>query len=273
MNFTDKLRDVMTLAHELGHGLHQYLSRGVGYLQCDTPLTTAEMASVFGEMLTFQRLQEIYPEPRTRLAHAVQQDRGRLRHRVPPGGADALRADRCTRPASEQGELTHGADQRTVAGRQPADARRRGPADATATRWWWSYIGHFIHVPFYCYAYAFGELLVLALVQKYKQEGRGVRAEVPGAAGRRAARDAPHVLLAKLGVDVTDPAFWELGLRLLGDMVTRGGGAGGEAIVQAFEPDRAMLITEARASVANGLWVNFSDGLSLADLHEERRSG
>src|SRR5262249_37438412 len=56
MSFTDKLRDVMTLAHELGHGLHQYLSRGVGYLQCDTPLTTAEMASVFGEMLTFQRL-------------------------------------------------------------------------------------------------------------------------------------------------------------------------------------------------------------------------
>ncbi|HMF15428.1 MAG TPA: M3 family oligoendopeptidase, partial [Gemmataceae bacterium] len=68
MNFSDKLRDVMTLAHELGHGLHQYLSRPVGYLQCDTPLTTAEMASVFGEMLTFQRLQQLYPEPRIRLA-------------------------------------------------------------------------------------------------------------------------------------------------------------------------------------------------------------
>src|SRR5205807_1904036 len=68
MNFTDKLRDVMTLAHELGHGVHQYLSRPVGYLQCDTPLTTAETASVFGEMLTFQRLLEVYPEPRTRLA-------------------------------------------------------------------------------------------------------------------------------------------------------------------------------------------------------------
>src|SRR5438045_9027108 len=68
MNYTDKLRDVMTLAHELGHGLHQYLSRPVGYLQCDTPLTTAEMASVFGEMLTFHRLVELYPEPRIRLA-------------------------------------------------------------------------------------------------------------------------------------------------------------------------------------------------------------
>src|SRR5262249_51555927 len=66
-NFTDRLPDVMTLAHELGHGLHQYLSRPVGYLQCDTPLTTAETASVFGEMLTFRRLQEVFPEPRTRL--------------------------------------------------------------------------------------------------------------------------------------------------------------------------------------------------------------
>src|SRR5205807_9142232 len=68
MNYTGRLRDVMTLAHELGHGLHQYLSRPVGYLQCHTPLTTAETASVFGEMLTFQRLQQIYPDPRTRLA-------------------------------------------------------------------------------------------------------------------------------------------------------------------------------------------------------------
>ena len=68
MNYTDKLRDVMTLAHELGHGLHQYLSRPVGYLQCDTPLTTAETASVFGEMLTFQRLQQLLSRSAHRLA-------------------------------------------------------------------------------------------------------------------------------------------------------------------------------------------------------------
>jgi oligoendopeptidase F len=85
--------------------------------------------------------------------------------------------------------------------------------------WWWLYIGHFIHVPFYCYAYAFGELLVLALVQKYKQEGP---AFVPQylqllASGGSA---APHVLLARLGIDVNQPDFWELGLRLLGDMVS-----------------------------------------------------
>src|SRR5438128_4240828 len=85
--------------------------------------------------------------------------------------------------------------------------------------WWWSYIGHFIRSPFYCYAYAFGELLVLALVQKYKQEGQ---AFVPRYLDLLAAggSDAPHVLLAKLGVDVNDPGFWELGLKLLGEMVS-----------------------------------------------------
>src|SRR5204862_4476195 len=85
--------------------------------------------------------------------------------------------------------------------------------------WWWSYIGHFIHSPFYCYAYAFGELLVLALVQKYKQDGTRF---VPGYLAFLASggSDRPDVLVAKLGMDVTDPAFWELGLRLLGDMVS-----------------------------------------------------
>src|SRR4029078_1763550 len=84
--------------------------------------------------------------------------------------------------------------------------------------WWWLYLGHFIHVPFYCYAYAFGELLVLALVQKYKQEGASFvprYLDLLSSGGS----DTPHLLPAKLGVDVTDPAFWELGLKLLGDMV------------------------------------------------------
>jgi oligoendopeptidase F len=84
--------------------------------------------------------------------------------------------------------------------------------------WWWMYIGHFVHAPFYCYAYAFGELLVLALVQKYNEEGP---AFVPRYLDLLAAggSEAPHELLARLGVDVNDPSFWELGLRLLGNMV------------------------------------------------------
>jgi oligoendopeptidase F len=216
LNYTDKLRDVMTLAHELGHGLHQYLSRPVGYLQCDTPLTTAEMASVFGEMLTFQRLLQLYPEPRIRLAL--------LCSKIEDGFATVFRQVVLTRfeqalhrARREEGELpTERINDLWL------DANRPMHGDVVQLTegygWWWMYIGHFIHVPFYCYAYAFGELLVLALFQKYKQEGQ---AFVPKYLDLLASggSDAPHILLAKLGVDVTDPAFWELGLGLLGDMV------------------------------------------------------
>ncbi|HTU92540.1 MAG TPA: M3 family oligoendopeptidase [Gemmataceae bacterium] len=217
MNFTDKLRDVMTLAHELGHGLHQYLSRRVGYLQCDTPLTTAEMASVFGEMLTFQRLQQRYPEPRVRL--------GMLCSKIEDSFATVFRQVVLTRfeqalhqARHEQGELTtEQINELWLSANRPMHGDVVRLTDGYG--WWWSYIGHFVHVPFYCYAYAFGELLVLALVQKYKQEGSAFvprYLELLSAGGS----DAPHVLLGKLGVDVNDPAFWELGLRLLDDMVS-----------------------------------------------------
>jgi oligoendopeptidase F len=221
MNFTDKMRDVMTLAHELGHGLHQYLSRPVGYLQCDTPLTTAEMASVFGEMLTFQRLLEVYPEPRTRL--------GMLCRKIEDGFATVFRQVVLTRfeqalhaARHDKGELTAG-----QINEMWLEANRPMHGDVvTLTEgygWWWSYIGHFVRAPFYCYAYAFGELLVLALVQKYKQEGPAFvprYLELLSAGGS----DAPHKLLARMGVNVNDPGFWELGLRLLGDMVTEAEG-------------------------------------------------
>jgi oligoendopeptidase F len=218
LNYTDKLRDVMTLAHELGHGLHQYLSRRVGYLQCDTPLTTAEMASVFGEMLIFQRLQQVFPEPRTRLAM--------LCSKIEDGFATVFRQVVLTRfeqslhrARAEQGELTtEQVNELWLAANRPmhGDVVRL----TEGYGWWWLYIGHFVHVPFYCYAYAFGELLVLALVQKYKQEGAGFvprYLDLLSAGGS----EAPHVLLGRLGVDVNDPGFWELGLRLLGDMVAQ----------------------------------------------------
>jgi oligoendopeptidase F len=218
LNFTDKLRDVMTLAHELGHGLHQYLARPVGYLQCDTPLTTAETASVFGEMLIFQRLQQIYPEPRTRLAM--------LCSKIEDGFATVFRQVVLTRfeqslhrARAEQGELTtEQINELWLAANRPmhGDVVRLSEDYG----WWWLYISHFIHTPFYCYAYAFGELLVLALVQKYRQEGS---AFVPRYLDLLSAggSEAPHVLLSRLGVDVNDPGFWELGLRLLGDMVAQ----------------------------------------------------
>jgi len=216
MNYSGQLRDVMTLAHELGHGLHQYLARPVGYFQCGTPLTTAETASVFGEMLTFRRLLELYPDPRTRLAL--------LCSKIEDGFATVFRQVVLTRfeqslhkARQERGELTtEQINELWMEANRPmyGDAVRLSDGYG----WWWLYIGHFIRSPFYCYAYAFGELLVLALVEKYRQEGA---AFVPKyldllAAGGSAAPDA---LLARLGVDVTDPGFWELGLRLLGEMV------------------------------------------------------
>jgi oligoendopeptidase F len=216
MNFTERLRDVMTLAHELGHGLHQFLSRGQGYLQCDTPLTTAEMASVFGEMLTFRRLQERYPEPKQRLAM--------LCGKIEDAFATVFRQVVLTRfeqslhaAREKQGELSaEHINELWMKANQAmfGDVVEFTPGYAS----WWSYIGHFIRSPFYCYAYSFGELLVLALYQKYKQDGEDFvpkYLEMLSSGGS----NAPHELLAKLGVDVTDPNFWELGLRLLGEMV------------------------------------------------------
>jgi len=217
MNYADKLRDVTTLAHELGHGLHQYLARPVGYLQCHTPLTTAETASVFGEMLTFRRLLDLNPDPRTRLAL--------LCGKIEDSCATVFRQAVMTRfeqalhrARRDEGELT--ADR--INGLW-LDANRPMFGDSVALTddygWWWMYVGHFVRSPFYCYAYAFGELLVLALFRKYQEDGP---AFVPKYLDLLAAggSDAPDRLLARLGVDVNDLGFWELGLRLIGDMVS-----------------------------------------------------
>ena len=206
----------MTLAHELGHGLHQYLSRA-GYLQCDTPLTTAETASVFGEMLTFQRLLAVYPEPKIRLAM--------LCSKIEDSFATVFRQVVLTRfeldtaPGPRRARRTEPRRHRALW--LAANRKMFGDVVELTDGYgsWWSYIGHFIRSPFYCYAYAFGELLVLALYQKYRQDGAKFvprDLELLSAGGS----EAPHILLAKLGVNVNDPAFWELGLQLLGDMVT-----------------------------------------------------
>ncbi len=217
MNYTDKLRDVMTLAHELGHGLHQFLSRSVGYLQCDTPLTTAETASVFGEMLTFQQLLRLYSEPKVRLAL--------LCSKIEDGFATVFRQVVLTRFEQLLHKARHAEGELTTERINELwmDANRPMHGDVVQLTdgyaWWWLYIGHFIHVPFYCYAYAFGELLVLALVQKYKQEGAGFvpkYLEMLASGGSL----APPELLARLGIQINDPKFWGLGLRLLDDMVS-----------------------------------------------------
>jgi oligoendopeptidase F len=216
MSYTDKLRDVMTLAHELGHGLHQYLARDVGYLQCDTPLTTAETASVFGEMLTFRRLLEMYAQPKVQLAL--------LCSKIEDAFATVFRQVVLTR--FEQS--AHAA--RQTEGELPSERlnelwmQANRPMHGAAVQltegyaWWWLYIGHFVHVPFYCYAYAFGELLVLALYEQYRRQGE---AFVPKYLQMLATggSQSPPELMSRLGVDITRPEFWDQGLQLLEEMV------------------------------------------------------
>jgi oligoendopeptidase F len=216
LNYTGTLRDVMTVAHELGHGVHQYLARGQGLFEQDTPLTTAETASVFGEMLVFRRLLAQESDPRARLALLC----GKLEDAF----ATVFRQVMMTR--FEQ--TLHAA--RRAEGELPMPrvnelwlaANRPMFGDAVELSddygWWWLYIPHFVHSPFYCYAYAFGELLVLALVRRWELEGAGF---VPRYLDllRAGGSDEPPRLLAKLGVDVADPKFWDGGLALLGELV------------------------------------------------------
>lgn len=216
MSFTDKLRDVMTLAHELGHGLHQYVSRHVGYLQCDTPLTTAETASVFGEMLTFRKLMEKHREPQVKLAL--------LCSKIEDAFATVFRQVVLTRfeqkahaARQKEGELsTERLNTLWMEANQPMHGYAVQLSEGYA--WWWLYIGHFVHVPFYCYAYAFGELLVLALYEQYQKEGASF---VPKYLSMLTAGGSisPPDLMAKLNIDINHPAFWEQGLLLLGKMV------------------------------------------------------
>lgn len=217
VNYLGKARDVMTLAHELGHGVHMYLSgEAQGNTGLHTPLTTAEMASVFGEMLTFEDLMRRETDPRARLQHHAK--------RVEDSFATVFRQISMNRFE----DALHTA--RRAEGELPTPrinelwlkTQRDMFGDSVTLRdeygWWWSYVGHFIHTPGYVYAYAFGELLVLALFNLYRTRGA---AFVPQYIEVLAAGDSdyPDRILAKVGVDLTDPNFWNEGLSFLSDLV------------------------------------------------------
>jgi len=209
LNYTGNARDVMTLAHELGHGIHQYLSREQGMLQQHTPLTTAEMASTFGEMLVFSDLMANETDPAVRLAMLAQKIedsfstifRQVAMNRFEHGMHTARR---------QEGELT--SERLGAIWMETQQAMFGDSVEMTGNyALWWSYIPHFLHTPGYVYAYAFGELLVLALFARYRQEGDAFAPrylEVLRAGGS----DWPEKTLAPLGVDLTDPHFWQEGL-------------------------------------------------------------
>ena len=209
-------RDVQTLAHELGHGVHQYLSRERGYLQADTALTMAETASVFGEMLVFERLRKQPAPPRAQLALLcgfIEEAFGTVFRQV------ALTRFEQHLHAARRGEGELSNERIGELWQQVNAALYRDSVELTDDyRWWWAYIPHFIHSPFYCYAYGFGELLVLALYELYRERGA---AFVPQYLDLLAAggSDTPAGLLARLGIDIQQPSFWQRGLGVLRRLV------------------------------------------------------
>ncbi|MBI5758552.1 MAG: M3 family oligoendopeptidase [Planctomycetales bacterium] len=215
LNWTDKLRDVSTMAHELGHGIHQYLSRKQSYLNFHHPLTIAETASVFAEFLTFDHVMATTTDPEVRL--------GLLCGKIEDAFATVFRQTVLTR--FEQSAHA-GRRQEKLASEQLCEhwwtANHALYGDAVEMldlyRWGWSYIPHFIHTPFYCYAYVFGELLVLSLYRMFQEEGA---AFVPRylALLESGSNAAPDELLRRVGADIHDPGFWQKGLDVLKDMV------------------------------------------------------
>ena len=216
-NYDDNLRDVMTVAHELGHGLHGCLSRKQNYFNYDTPLTTAETASVFGEMLVFDHLLAQQSDREVQIAL--------LAGKIEDIFATVFRQNVLTRfeelafSARQEKRLTPDA-----LGKLWLEANGKYYGDAVTMpesyRWGWSYIPHFIHSRFYCYSYVFGQLLVLALYRMYKDEGKTFvpkYIELLESGGS----DTPDALLKPLGVNIHQPTFWQKGFEEISGLTTK----------------------------------------------------
>ena len=215
MNYQGKVRDVMTLAHELGHGVHQVLAARQGPLLAPTPLTLAETASVFGEMLTFRKLLAETTSARERKAMLAGKVEDMLNTVVRQIAFYSF--ERKVHEARRQGELT--ADQLNAIWME-VQTESLGPAIDFKPGYevFWTYIPHFINSPFYVYAYAFGDCLVNSLYGLYQESH-------PGFVGKyfdmlKAGGSKHHSeLLAPFGLDARDPAFWSKGLRVIEGMI------------------------------------------------------
>ncbi|SHI37021.1 M3 family oligoendopeptidase [Wenxinia saemankumensis] len=215
LNYLGKPRDVMTLAHELGHGVHQRLAADQGELLSSTPLTLAETASVFGEMLTFKALLAKTTDPRERkvlLAGKVEDMINTVVRQIAFYDFECKLHD-----ARRSGELT---PEDINALWMSVQGESLGPVFDFAEGYetFWAYIPHFVHSPFYVYAYAFGDGLVNALYAAYEESGEAGAGDFQDKyfAMLRAGGSKHHKeLLAPFGLDASDPAFWEKGLGMI----------------------------------------------------------
>ena len=215
VNFLGKTRDVMTLAHELGHGVHQVLAADQGYFLSGTPLTLAETASVFGEMLTFQALVAAETDPARRRALLA----GKVEDMLNTVVRQIAFYDFERRLHTERRDGELSAD-RIGAIWLEVQSQSLGPAfnfDAEYQHYW-AYISHFVHAPFYVYAYAFGDCLVNSLYSVYQAgcpdfEGKYIRMLKAGGTLHH------KELLAPFGLDASDPGFWSKGLGVIMGMI------------------------------------------------------
>lgn len=216
LNYTGRLRDVLTLAHELGHGVHQVLASRQGMLNAHTPLTVAETASVFGETVTFERILALETDPARRLSL--------LAGRLEDSFATIFRQVAMNRFE----DAVHTA--RRHSGELPVEAINEAWLETQAASFqgavtltpnyatWWSYIPHFVHTPGYVYAYAYGNLLALAVYRRYEEEGAALvprYMDMLAAGGSR----SPEELGRMVGVDLSEPEFWNSGLDILDKLV------------------------------------------------------
>ena len=216
LNYTARRRDVLTIAHELGHGLHSALAEKQGVFHQSTPLTVAETASVFGETLVFERLLAQTASDTERLEL--------LAGRIDDSIATVFRQMAMNRfehlvhtRRRSQGELS-------IQDISQAWVESQGEMLGDAVEltegyhWWWSYIPHFINTPGYVYAYAYGQLLALSVYGRYREVGQELvprYLEMLGAGGSR----TPEQLGEIVGIDLADPGFWDAGLKLVDEQL------------------------------------------------------
>ncbi len=215
MNYLGKPRDVMTLAHELGHGAHQVLANGQGALMSATPLTLAETASVFGEMLTFKAILASAATPEEKkllIAQKVEEKINTVVRQVA-----FYQFERHVHTERRDGELT---SDRLGEIWMEVQAESLGPSIRLGDGYevYWTYIPHFINSPFYVYAYAFGDCLVNSLYAVYEKSEAGFQErylEMLKAGGTKHHKE----LLAPFGLDASDPGFWAMGLGVIEAMI------------------------------------------------------